>query len=161
MSEESPLTNSGANPVTNDSGRGDCAVDATKERDRGLVRRLYSRSPKRWDGVTDEVKKTVFSDLEWARREARAKPESEADPLNGAKVVISVAKTIAVLEGANQADEHQADADANAKAGLVINAAALMNDRQKIDLYIAAGRPDLLPERLREVATKEGLIAGD
>jgi hypothetical protein len=76
---------------------------------------------------------------------------------------IAAARTLVAMVAQNQADEHHADDDANSKAGLQLSAAQLaasMTDLQKINLYIASGRPDLIPARLRELAKKEGLIQG-
>jgi hypothetical protein len=90
-------------------GGAPCALDMTNDKDRAMVRDALREYPKRWAGVTPEVKQQILEDLGWARDQARACPATLTDPLAGAKVVVSVAKTFAMIEGQNQADEHKAN----------------------------------------------------
>jgi len=77
----------------------------TNERDRGLVREATKRWPRRWRGLTAEFKDQVVEDLKTAREMALKTPATVSDPLNGAKVLISIAKTAAMMEGQHQADD--------------------------------------------------------
>lgn len=164
MTEESPLTNSAAKPQKTGGEGAALSLLTDEKRQRSDMVLLRRAARGRW-GVSDGARRTAQARLlEIIRKDTVEVPsmnglvDSEGTADNNA---IAAVRTLAVLNAQDQADDHHQDDDQNAKAGLVINAAAQMNDRQKIDLYIAAGRPDLLPERLREVATKEGLIAGD
>lgn len=142
------------------AGEGRSALDLRTEKDRAMTRRLLQQYPRRWSAVSEAVKVQAVQDLEWARQEARDKPATEFDPLAGAKVVVSVVKTLALLERSNQLDEHHADEVAAKEKDQALAAAALsaqLTDQQKIDLYIASGRQDLMPQRLRELWERQQL----
>jgi len=72
-----------------------------------------TRWPNRWRGLTDSFKERVVRDLEWAAEQARMAD----DPIAGAKVMASVAKTVVAMEGQQQADDHLADKNARLDAG--------------------------------------------
>lgn len=73
-----------------------------------MLRRQMTRYPKRWSGITPEVKQAVVNGLSWAIEEAQTVTVPD-DPLAGPKVVASVGKTIAMIEAQNQKDEHAED----------------------------------------------------
>ena len=72
------------------------------------------RWPKRWRGLSESFKERCVRDLEWAAEQARL----ANDPLEGAKVLTSVAKVAVQMEAQQQADEHLADKNARLDAGL-------------------------------------------
>ncbi len=158
MIEESTPTN-GATTSPNAAGGAGCALDLTCEKDRALVRTQLSRYPKRWAGITDDVKDSIVDDLKWARKQARECPGTEFDPLAGAKVVISVARTLAMIEGQNQADDHHADKQANDDKRLVMDAVSLAAQLEADDLVrlaIKTGDVAMLPPSLQERAKALG-----
>lgn len=81
----------------------------SNERDRGLVRKSLANRPKRWAGVTDEVKAAVVAGLSKAMHTATVHIDNGVDPLDAAKVMASVAKTFEALEAQCQKDEHRAE----------------------------------------------------
>lgn len=81
----------------------------SNERDRGLVRRSLANRPKRWAGVTDEVKAAVVAGLSKALHTATVHIDNGVDPLDAAKVVASVGRTFEALEAQCQKDEHRAE----------------------------------------------------
>ena len=78
------------------------ALDMTNERDRGCVRKAIARWPKRWRGVTDELKDAIVQDLKVARLEVDE--IQEIDKRVAARV--SIAKTVVAIESQTQADDH-------------------------------------------------------
>jgi hypothetical protein len=85
------------------------SLDLTSERDRGLIRSSIARRPKRWAGVTDEVKAAVVAGLNKALGAAVKHIENGVEVLDAAKVVASVGKTFEALESQCQKDEHRAE----------------------------------------------------
>lgn len=94
--------------AANDAGHGESPLDTRTEADRAMLRRQMTRYPKRWSGITPEVKQAVVNGLSWAIEEAQTVTVPD-DPLAGPKVVASVGKTIAMIEAQNQKDEHAED----------------------------------------------------
>lgn len=76
------------------------SIDLATEADRGLIRRLATRNPRRWR-MKDEFRDKCEVALDWAL--ARAQELDEVDS------TISCIKTAAMLEAQNQADEHHAE----------------------------------------------------
>ena len=78
-----------------------------------MIRTLATRYPKRWGGVSDEVKARVVGELVAALDEVPQvdKPEKRAD------IRASVARTFAMIEAQNQADDHLAEKNARLDAG--------------------------------------------
>lgn len=102
---------------TNDSvpiAQGGGSLDLTTDADRALVHKAMVRWPKRWRGLSESFKERCVRDLEWAAEQARL----ANDPLEGAKVLTSVAKVAVQMEAQQQADEHLADKNARLDAGL-------------------------------------------
>ena len=93
----------------NAPGGAGSALDMSNERDRGLVRRSLANRPKRWAGVTDEVKAAVVAGLSKALHTATVHIDNGVDPLDAAKVVASVGRTFEALEAQCQKDEHRAE----------------------------------------------------
>lgn len=89
------------------------AIDVTTLKDQGLVRRAMKEWPRRWRGLSDSFKERCVRDLEWAAEQARM----ASDPLEGAKVLASVTKTVVAMEAQQQADDHLADKNARLDAG--------------------------------------------
>jgi hypothetical protein len=90
------------------------AIDATNPKDQALIRNAIKEWPKRWRGLTDSFKERCVRDMEWAAEQARLAP----DPLEGAKVLTSIAKTVVAMEGQQQADDHLADKNSRLDSGL-------------------------------------------
>lgn len=104
------------------SGGGQSALNPLDEKDRGAIRTAAKRWPKRFAAI-DEKKRTQWVEaLDVAERTARnvianggathlvgtdGKMEAVFEsPLEAAKVLVSVVKTGAVLDAAQQRDEH-------------------------------------------------------
>lgn len=90
------------------AGRGDCIALAAAERDRAMIREYMRKHPKRWSGITPEVKQRVIDALVWALETARD-VEDPKDPLAAHKVIASVTRTFGIIEAQNQKDDHQAE----------------------------------------------------
>lgn len=91
------------------SGGAGSSLDLTDERDRGLIRSTIARRPRRWAGVTDQIKAEVVAGLGKALGAAVKHIENGVHVLDAAKVVASVGKTFEALEGQCQKDEHRAE----------------------------------------------------
>ena len=87
--------------ASNASGGG--ALDLSTERDRAMVRSYIARGPKRWKGVTEAVKDRCIGQLVQAMDEV----ESVDDLALKVSVRCNIAKTLAMIEGQNQKDDHQ------------------------------------------------------
>lgn len=77
-------------------------MDMATENDRKIVRRVVTNSPRRWAGVTPAIKAQVVEQLRLAMLEA----ESIDDLPERVKARTSIAKTLVLIEGQNQKDEH-------------------------------------------------------
>lgn len=117
----------------NASGGAGSALDMSNERDRGLVRKSLANRPKRWAGVTDEVKAAVVAGLSKAMHTATVHIDNGVDPLDAAKVMASVAKTFEALEAQCQKDEHRADDMARLDNGQATQAIKLYGIGTPID----------------------------
>lgn len=75
-------------------------LDLTDERDRGLLRRRLDDGPhrRRWEGITEEFKDQAVTALKAALYMATNAKDHRG--INGC------VKTLALLEGQNQKDEH-------------------------------------------------------
>jgi hypothetical protein len=105
-------TQSDANPTVCDQsalGGAGCALDMTNERDRGMVRESIKRGKRRWAGVDDDLKRILTDGLKSAAMVAGEYMSTRVDPLEAAKVLASVAKTVVAMESQCQADEHRAE----------------------------------------------------
>lgn len=109
------MDNSPNNPASPQipTGQGQSSIDATQETDRAMIRHAVRNWPRRWAGLDDEFKRQVVKDLGMASDHARTLP----DPIAAAQILVSVAKTAAMMEGQHQADEHLADKNARLDAG--------------------------------------------
>lgn len=87
------------------SGGGLLALDATDPKDQAMIRTAIARRPKRWRALSEEVKQTVVDDCVWARTQAR-ETLARTDLPGAIDRVLSAAKTLTMIEGQNQKDEH-------------------------------------------------------
>jgi hypothetical protein len=78
------------------------ALDLTDPKDRAMVREAARRRPKRWRGLTPELKDKLMTQLEKATDEVA----EVTDVDKRVKLRTDIVKTGAVLEGQVQADEH-------------------------------------------------------
>ena len=115
------------------AGGADSALDLTNERDRGLVRQSLKGRPRRWAGVTDEVKLAVVMGLQKALHAATVHIENGVDVLDAAKVVASVGKTFEALEGQCQKDEHRAEDQERIDSGKATQAVQLYGREAPIE----------------------------
>lgn len=98
-----PTQPSQSNAVDKPEQSAETAIDATTERDRGLLRKAMRDWPRRWRGLTPELKDRFTDDLKLASEAARAATES--NPLEAAKVLASVTRTGAMMEAQQQTDD--------------------------------------------------------
>jgi hypothetical protein len=85
------------------AGGAESSLDMSKEQDRGLVRRgLREWGRDRWRGVSSELKDAIVQDLKVARLEV----EDIADVPTRVNARISIAKTVAMIEGQIAKDDH-------------------------------------------------------
>jgi len=91
------------------------SIDATNEKDRGLIRQAMKNWPKRWGGLDAEFKAQIVEDL----KVASASAKTLDDPQAAAQILVSVAKTAVAMEGQQQADDHLADKNERLDAGLL------------------------------------------
>lgn len=89
-----------------DSGGAQSALDLSNERDLGAIRRAIARWPKRWRGLTDDRKDRLLAQLNAAGEIAYQCLDDPNQALDAAKTVASIAKTMAVMEGQEQKDQH-------------------------------------------------------
>ncbi len=115
------------------AGGAGCALDMTNERDRGLVRQALKARPRRWAGVTDEVKAAVVAGLQKAMHTATVHIDNGVDALDAAKVMASVAKTFEALEAQCQKDEHRAEDHARIDGGQATQAIKLYGQAAPVD----------------------------
>lgn len=109
------------------------ALDLTDERDRGMVRKAIANRPRRWAGVTPEVKLAVVMGLQKALHAATVHIENGVDVLDAAKVVASVGKTFEALESQCQKDEHRAEDNARIDSGKATQAVQLYGREAPIE----------------------------
>ena len=76
--------------------------DMLSERDRGTIRTAIRRWPKRWRGVDDQFKDDIVKGLKEAQADTTAIP----DPEGRINARVSIARTVLLMEGQSQADEH-------------------------------------------------------
>lgn len=98
---ESSQSGASADPAPGGASTVVGSLDMADQRDQGLVRRAaagHTYKKKRWPGIDDTLKRKVVNALEVAIE--ISVEDRDANGINGA------AKTISVLEGQNQADEH-------------------------------------------------------
>lgn len=98
------------------------SLDLAKERDRGLLRQSIKR---RWPGLDDEKKAKAITALDTALDQAQA--AADYDAVNG------IVRTLAMIEGQHQADDHLADKNARLDGGKLTEA---------VKLYAAASDTD-------------------
>jgi hypothetical protein len=116
------------------SGGAGSSLDLTDERDRGLIRSTITRRPRRWAGVTDQIKAEVVAGLGKALGAAVKHIENGVDVLDAAKVVASVGKTFEALEGQCQKDEHRAEDHDRLDKGKLTGAVKLYAQDTPIDM---------------------------
>lgn len=95
-------------------------LDPSNPKDQAMIRREMTRHPKRWRGITDEVKDTIVA-ITVKAAQASAGMIDSGDPHlidSGVRGATSAARTLAMIEGQNQADEHLAEKNARLDAGL-------------------------------------------
>lgn len=83
-----------------------------------MIRSAITRRPKRWRGLSEEVKNTIIDDCVWARTQARENL-AHTDLPGAIDRVLSAAKTLTLIEGQNQRDE-LAEVEAQ-KPGVQVN----------------------------------------
>jgi hypothetical protein len=124
------------------------AVDATDPKDQGAIRAATRRWPKRWAGIDAAKKAKWLAQLEKAGDAAEQRLYDIDDGLEAAKVVVSVVKTAAAIEGQNQADEHlqvkvenpqELNVNVSEVRRVVIDVAGLDADRQGVLAPLAGG----------------------
>lgn len=128
MSKQKPIHDPGQS-APGGAGAVTSAIDATNEKDRGLIREAVKRWPKRWPGVDDAKKQKWLNQLERAGDVAEGLLDN-ADPgmrLDAARTVVSVVKTAHAIEGQNQADEHLAFKAENPGAAADTGPAVIFN----------------------------------
>jgi hypothetical protein len=94
-------------------------LDMTDERDRGLVRRQFTAPQgkhRRWPGIDDDTKGQFVSALRVALRWALERQDHRG--VNGC------VKTLAMLEGQNQSDEHLEEKYGRVDDGLATDSVA-------------------------------------
>ncbi len=117
---ETPIINAGGARIA-------LSVDLTNPKDQALVRREITHHPKRWRAITDLVKDQWVKDLEIAGSVARAMADSndEDTKARGAMILVSGAKTGAMMVGQQQRDEHHAE---DLEAGVGQNQTLIINN---------------------------------
>ena len=108
-------------------------LDPTNPKDLALIRQTIKNRPKRWAGITPEVKEKILTLLNKGVEKAgemvdNSKIEIQSE---GIKHINSAAKTIVMMEAQCQADEHFDEKNARLDAGLTtenigVDAAALL-----------------------------------
>lgn len=96
------MAENGHNPEK-PSGGEFLGLDPRDPKDQGLIRQAIKHWPKRWRGITDERKARVVDEVFKAFDDAE---EITDNPLARGQLRIGAAKTIAMIEGQNQCDEH-------------------------------------------------------
>lgn len=86
------------------AGGAGTVLDMSNGQDRGLVRQTIANRPKRWRGVSEAVKDQCILQLKIAMEEVGAID----DQAERVKARCSIAKTLVMIEGQNQKDEHVA-----------------------------------------------------
>ena len=83
-------------------------LDPSDPKDQALIRSTIKRRPKRWRGITDEVKDEIVNiTLKAARASVGMIDSGLPDRVDaGVRGATSAAKTLAMMEGQCQADEH-------------------------------------------------------
>lgn len=115
------------------AGGAKCALDMSNERDRGMVREATKKWPRRWAGVDDELKGLLTEGLKSAAMVAGECMSTRVDPLEAAKVMASVAKTVVAMEAQCQADEHRAEDQARIDGGKATQAIKLYGQAAPVD----------------------------
>lgn len=119
------------------------ALDPTNPKDQALIRREIARHPARWRKMDERRKAYVIGCLDWSMRVGRAyEPSAEGEhPLDGARLVVSAAKTYVAIEGQNQSDDHHAD-NARLKAAEVANTKRFVVEYRAKELPSDTSSPD-------------------
>ena len=99
----------------NGSGGGFSTLDPTSPKDQALIRKVAERAGSRWP-ISGEARAKVVAGLEKAMDAADALLAA-GEARDGGNLHASVAKTFAVLDKLNQADEHLEDKNARLDAG--------------------------------------------
>lgn len=93
------------------AGGAGTSLDMASEKDRALIRTAMKRWPKRWRGLTDAHKDSFANGLVVANEAAVkmiADPTHDPDlRLKAISAAASCARTAVMMEGQNQADEHE------------------------------------------------------
>lgn len=95
-------------------------LDLTNPKDQAMVRQAIKSWPKRWRGLSDAKKDRFVEDIEIGSDIAREIAQNSEDPDLKLKAVMclhSGARTVGMMEGQNQADEHLADKNARLDEG--------------------------------------------
>jgi hypothetical protein len=104
-------------------------LDPTNPKDLALIRQTIKNRPKRWAGVTPEVKETILRLLSQGVVKAGDMLENSNIEIQseGIKHINSAAKTLVMMEGQCQADEHLDEKHARLDAGLTTENVALQD----------------------------------
>lgn len=107
MSENGSNNGHTANPLSAAGGASPfLALDPTDPKDQALIREEIKRHPARWRAMDAAKRDYVVECLGWAMDKGRHFEAGEGThPLDGAKLVVSAARTFVAIEGQNQADE--------------------------------------------------------
>jgi len=99
------------------------ALDMSNPKDQAMVRSFATRRKKRWAALDEEKKTAIVNDLDRARHVASTILDGAVDSetsMFAIGAISSIAKTMAVIEGQNQKDEHADQEQATANAPKVI-----------------------------------------
>jgi hypothetical protein len=104
-------------------------LDPSDPKDQAMIRSHIQRRPKRWAGITPEVKAEIVTITMKAARASAGMIDSGDPQLidSGVRGATSAAKTLAMIEGQNQADEHLDEKHARLDAGLTTENVALQD----------------------------------
>jgi hypothetical protein len=95
-------------------------LDPSDPKDQALIRSTISRRPKRWRGISDDVKDEIVTITMKAARASAGMIDSGDPQLidSGVRGATSAARTLVMIEGQNQTDEHLDEKNARLDAGL-------------------------------------------
>jgi hypothetical protein len=115
------------------SGGAGSSLDMSNPKDVAAVRNQINRRPKRWGGVTDEVKNAIVEGLAAANQVALNCLQDPDISLSAAKVLANIGSTMATIEGQNQKDEHRADDLDRIDGGKATQAIKLYGQQTPVD----------------------------
>lgn len=109
--------------------------DFSKQADAGMVHNYITRHPKRWAGLSEEVKAIFLRGMVRVAGIADSMMDSPETTEPGVAAMLSAAKVAVLMEGQNQADEHldakHAREDAGAGPTVTMKLYGLSSDELK------------------------------